>query len=140
MFVAICPDAQIAQGFCGLLSSNTGLFAGVLIQPQFIPKFWLFMYYILPGHYILEGLLTTQYQNDTTEIKAAVGSPFYVSLGCDGSEEKCSGHAEDWVNVTFDGTFSIDNVPYDIAYLVGMTILTRVVTVWSLGHLNHRST
>lgn len=140
MLVAICPDAQIAQGFAGLISTCTSLFAGVLIQPQFIPKFWLFMYYILPGHYILEGLLTTQYHNDTTEITAQVGSPFYISLGCDGSEEKCSGTAEGWVESTFDGTFSIDNVPYDIAYLVGMTILTRVVTVWALGYLNYRST
>merc|ERR1712003_331406 len=81
MFVALCPDAQIAQGFCGLLSSNTGLFCGVLIQPQYIPNFWIFMYWLLPGHYILEGLLTTQYENDNTQIQAQVGSPFYVSLG-----------------------------------------------------------
>merc|ERR1711971_360402 len=140
MFVALCPDAQIAQGFCGLLSSNTGLFAGVLIQPQYIPKFWIFMYWLLPGHYILEGLLTTQYDNDNTEITAQVGSPFYIYLGCDGSEGTCSGTAEEWINATFDGVFSRGNVPYDILYLVGMTILTRVVTVWALGYLNYRST
>ena len=55
MFVALCPNAQIAQGFCALLASNTSLFAGVLIQPQNIPKFWIFMYWLLPGHYICTG-------------------------------------------------------------------------------------
>jgi len=140
MFVAVCPNAQIAQGFCGLLSSNTGLFAGVLIQPQNIPKFWIFMYWILPGHYILEGLLTTQYENDNTKITAQVGSPFYIYLGCDGSEEECIGTAEEWIIATFNGEFSRENVHYDIIYLVCMTILTRVVTVLALGHLNYRST
>jgi len=140
MFVALCPDAQIAQGFCGLLSSNTGLFAGVLIQPQNIPKFWIFMYWILPGHYILEGLLTTQYENDETPITAQVGSPFYDYLGCNESEDTCIGTAEEWLIATFDGNFSRANVPYDILYLVAVTILTRVATVWALGSLNYRST
>ena len=145
MFVALCPDAQIAQGFSGLLSSNTGLFAGVLIQPQYIPKFWIFMYWLLPGHYILEGLMTTQYENDTTPIAAQPGSPFYDYLigtdQCSGDiDEGCTGTAEEWVYATFDGEFSRANVPYDILYLVVATILTRVVTVWALGHLNYRST
>lgn len=139
MFVALCPDAQIAQGFCGLLSSNTGLFSGVLIQPQYIPNFWIFMYWLLPGHWILEGLLTTQYENDNTQIQAQVGSPFYESLGCT-DPVGCTGSAEQWVNSFFDGEFSRANVPYDILYLVGVTILTRVVTIWALGHLNYRST
>lgn len=138
MFVALCPDAQIAQGFSGLLSSNTGLFAGVLIQPQNIPKFWIFMYWVLPGHYILEGLLTTQYEGDETPITAQVGSPFYEYLGC--TNIPCVGTAEEWIYATFAGNFLRSNVPYDILYLVVMTVLTRVVTIWALGSLNYRST
>ena len=143
MFVALCRNAQIAQGFCSLLASNTGLFAGVLIQPQNIPKFWIFMYWLLPGHYILEGLMTTQFNNDTSPIAASPGSGFYqylVSIEQCAAGSECSGTAEEWVEFTFAGEFIIANVPYDILYLVVVTILTRVITVWALGHLNYRNT
>lgn len=145
MFVTLCRNAQIAQGFCGLLGSNTGLFSGVLIQPQNIPNFWIFMYWLLPGHYILEGLLTTQYNNDESPITANTGSGFYQYLIDSGKNitdcsAECTGTAESWVEYTFDGEFSIENVPYDILYLVAMTILTRVISVWALGHINYRST
>jgi len=139
MFVALCRNAQIAQGFCSLLASNTGLFAGVLIQPQNIPTFWIFMYWLLPGHYILEGLMTTQFHEDNSPISASPGSGFFLYLGCtEGSE--CVGTADEWVTYTFAGEFSFFNVPYDILYLVVMTILTRVITVWALSNLNYRST
>eukprot|EP00536_Pseudo-nitzschia_multiseries_P009814 jgi/Psemu1/242415/estExt_Genewise1.C_2850020 len=144
MFITLCRNAQIAQGFSALLSSNTGLFTGVLIRPQNIPKFWVFMYWLLPGHYILEGLLTTQYDNDTTPISANPGSGFYQYLvdsdQCAQGSAVCTGTAEEWVYFTFDGEFSKENVPYDVLYLVGVTILTRVISVWALGHLNYRST
>jgi len=143
MLVALCRNAQIAQGFSGLLASNTGLFAGVLIQPQNIPKFWIFMYWLLPGHYIMEGLLTTQFNNDTSPIAANPGSGFYQYL-VDSEQcvqgSSCIGTAEEWVQFTFAGVFTVANVPYDILYLVGITILTRVITVWALGHFNYTST
>lgn len=142
MLVALCRNAQIAQGFGGLLASNTGLFTGVLIQPQNIPKFWIFMYWLLPGHYVLEGLMTTQFENDTSPIAANLESVFYQYL-VDSEQcvqgSSCTGTAEEWVQATFAGNFSVANVPYDILYLVGVIICTRVITVWSLGHLNYQS-
>mmetsp|Transcript_17034 Transcript_17034/g.39117 ORF Transcript_17034/g.39117 Transcript_17034/m.39117 type:complete len:1432 (-) Transcript_17034:3850-8145(-) len=144
MLIALCRNAQIAQGFCALVGSNTGLFSGVLIQPLNIPKFWIFMYWLLPGHYVLEGLLTTQYDNDTTPIAANPGSKFYQYLvdsdQCAQGSKVCIGTAEEWVSSTFDGEFSRENVPYDILYLVGVTVLTRVISVWALAYLNYRVT
>ena len=144
MAVALCRNAQIAQGFCALLSANTGLFAGGLIQPQNIPKCWIFMYWLLPGHYILEGLMTTQFYEDDSPIAAYPGSGFYEHLvdteQCSEGSQQCTGTAEEWVNFTFAGEFSRANVPYNLMYLVGVTILTRIITVWALGHLNYRKT
>jgi len=143
MFVTLCRNAQIAQGFGALVSSNTSLFAGVFIQPQNIPKFWIFMYWLLPGHYILEGLIMTQFDNDMSPISANPGSEFYQYLvesgQCAQGSSVCTGTAEEWVYNTFGGEFSRENVPYDILYLVGGTILTRVISVWALGHLNYRN-
>lgn len=144
MLVALCPDAQIAQGFGGLIASCTGLFTGVLIRPSNIPTFWIFMYWLLPGHYILEGLLVTQFYNDETLIMASPGTPFWNFLGCDSEAEdssaECVGTTYDWILATFDGAFVIENVPKDIGYLVGIILLSRILTVFGLGYLNYRST
>lgn len=139
MLVALCPDAQIAQVFGALVVSNTALFSGVLIQPQNINNFWIFMYWLLPGHYILEGLLMTQYENDDTQIRAQLGSPFYNYLNC-ANPTNCSGSAMAWVDSFFGGEFSSAHVPYDILYLIGVIVLTRIVTIYALGNLNYRST
>lgn len=144
MFVSLSPDAQIAQGYGGVVLSCTGLFAGVLIRPQNIPNFWIFMYWLMPGHYILEGLLMTQFDGDDQPIQASPGSAFWDSLDCDsqiaGGATECFGTASQWVNAEFAGVFSIDNVPVDIIYLVALLFFTRFITVWALGHLNFRST
>ena len=109
-------------------------------EPRFFDSSSLgFMYWLLPGHYILEGLMTTQFHEDNSPISASPGSGFFLYLGCtEGSE--CVGTADEWVTYTFAGEFSFSNVPYDILYLVVMTILTRVITVWALSNLNYRST
>jgi ABC-type multidrug transport system ATPase subunit/ABC-type multidrug transport system permease subunit len=141
MLVALCPDAQIAQGFGGLIASCTGLFAGVLIRPSNMPTFWIFMYWLLPGRYVLEGLLVTQFHNVDTPIAATPGTAFWNFLGCEAqTQTECVGTAEEWVYSTFDGAFVIENVPNDIGYLIGMISLTRFLTVFGLGYLNYRRT
>jgi ABC-type multidrug transport system ATPase subunit/ABC-type multidrug transport system permease subunit len=143
-FVALSPDAQIAQGFGGLFVTNTSLFSGVLIRPENIPTFWKFMYWVMPGHYILEGLLVTQFQGDTTQILASPGSLFWDFLGCDDhileSNPECSGTAEEWIYASFGGIFVPENIAGDILYLVSLLLLTRIVSLVALERLNYRKT
>lgn len=80
MMMSVFRDSVTAQGFGGLTISLTAMFSGVLIRPQNIPPFWIWAYWFLPGHYILEGLLTTQFNNDNTPIEATTGSPFWQYL------------------------------------------------------------
>jgi hypothetical protein len=54
MFVALTRDSVTAQGFGGLTVSLSSLFTGVLIRPENIPSFWVFMYWTVPGHYVYE--------------------------------------------------------------------------------------
>jgi ABC-type multidrug transport system ATPase subunit/ABC-type multidrug transport system permease subunit len=141
MLVALSPNAQIAQGFGGLIASCTGLFTGVLIRPYNMPTFWIFMYWLFPGHYILEGLLVTQFNNDDTPIVATPGTSFWNFLGCNSqTQTECVGTAEEWIYATFDGAFVIENVPENIGYMIGMILLTRILTVYGLGYLNYRRT
>jgi ABC-2 type transporter len=43
MFVSLFRDTQTAQGFGGLFIGLTSLFSGILIRPDNIPDFWLFL-------------------------------------------------------------------------------------------------
>lgn len=45
------------------------LFGGFLISQQYFPSFWLFMYWLDPLHYTLEGLISSQFHGDTTPIR-----------------------------------------------------------------------
>ena len=108
MLMSIVRDSVTAQGFGGLFISLTAMFSGVLIRPQNIPPFWYWgecfctilpnkentlicfhlyitAYWLLPGHYILEGLLTTQFNNDGTPIEATTGSFFWDYLVSNGT-------------------------------------------------------
>ncbi|CAB9509295.1 Pleiotropic ABC efflux transporter of multiple drugs CDR1 [Seminavis robusta] len=141
MFSSLFRDSMTAQGAGGLFVSMTVMFTGVLIRPNEMPEFWRFMYYVTPGHYIYEGLLMTQFTDDTTPITASQGSPFYMSLVAQGCTPPgpCVGTAEEWVIVSF-GDFSIDNVPWNLLYLLGLVFFTRFATYLALTHLNYRST
>lgn len=146
MFVALTRNALGAQGLGSLLLSLTSLFTGVLIRPSNIPNFWIFMYWLMPGHYVFEGLLTSQFQNDDTPITASPNSPFWVFLGCTADqmtatgEDRCVGTAENWVFATYGGDFEAENIPVNIAYLCGLLLVTRLITGFALAKLNFRST
>lgn len=43
MLVSLFRDSQTAQGFGGLFVSLTSLFSGILIRPNNIPNFWIFL-------------------------------------------------------------------------------------------------
>jgi len=139
MMMSLVRDSQTAQGFGGLLIALTSMFAGVLIRPQNISGFWVFMYWLMPGHYVLEGLIASQFHEDGTSIVATTGSSFYYYLGCNSNtpSEKCEGTAEDWIFVSFGGKFSWDNIPYCVLYLVLLIIAARTINYFALQKLNY---
>ncbi|GKY93223.1 hypothetical protein MPSEU_000290000 [Mayamaea pseudoterrestris] len=140
MLVSLLKDSKTAQSLGGLLVSCTSLFSGVLIPPQAIPTFWIFMYWILPGHWIMEGLFTSQYGSSQIPIEASLDSPFYVALGCNETDNSpCMGTAGEWLAVTFT-SFSADNIKWDVTYLVVMIVISRAVSWVALTNLNYRST
>lgn len=144
MFVALSPDAITAQGFGALTVSLTSLFTGVLIRPENIPTFWSFMYWLMPGHYIFEGLIVTQFDGDETPIIASPGTPFWVYLDCEdqiaGGATDCIGTAEQWVFASFGGNFVPEHIPANMVYLAILFVATRIITLIALGALNYRRT
>lgn len=143
MLVSLTRDAVTAQGFGGVFVTLTSLFTGVLIRPENIPNFWSFLYWVMPGHYIFEGLIVSQFEGDTTPIEASPGTPFFDFNNCNAviaAGEKCFGTAEDWVFVAFGGNFIPDHLPINMTYLACLLVMTRIATALALTYLNFRRT
>jgi ABC-type multidrug transport system permease subunit len=142
MLMSLFKDAQTAQGIGALVSSSTSLFAGVFIRPDQIPTFWIFMYWLLPGHWLFEGIFMSQFENDDTMIAASPGSAFYNALNCTETSTSAHGTCEGtvwfWVQVNFTD-WSPSNIPWDAVYLIGAMIVTRCVSLYALTNLNYMS-
>jgi hypothetical protein len=103
--------------------------------PYFFSAYWLF-----PGHYVLEGLVVSQFHEDDTPIEATLGSPFYqflVGKGC--TSEVCVGTAEQWIDVSFGGAFSYYHLPWNVLYLLALLIAARLITFYALVKFNYLS-
>jgi hypothetical protein len=138
MLMSLFRDSETAQGVGGLIVSMTVLFCGILLRPGAIPNFWIFMYWVTPGHYIFEGIIMSQYDGDDTPIVASTGSAFYNALNCQPSEVQCIGTAEVWVTSSFPD-WDVENLPYDALYLIGVILATRFITFFALTKFDYRS-
>jgi len=147
-FMAIFRDSQTAQGFGSLFIGMSSIFGGILIRPQAIRSFWVWAYWTFPLHYILEGLFTSQFRDDTTPIIATLGTPFYdyvLKKNCptgvqpDNLDlEYCTtGTAEEWIYVSFGRMWVPENIPYDILYLIGAVIVAKAMGVYGLKQKNY---
>jgi len=108
---------------------------GVLIAPQNISNVWIWAYYVFPLHYVIEGLLMSQYHDSDIPILATSGGDWYVSLQCTGSP--CYGTAAEFFNWRFGGFFSFEHIPWNALYLVCFIIFTKVVQLIALSQLNY---
>ncbi len=83
----------------GLFNTLSGLFCGFLIAEQNFPTFWLFMYWLNNLHYNLEGLIMSQFKDDTTPIKTLNGEVMT---------------AEDYMTTEQFSTWSYGHIGYDV--------------------------
>jgi hypothetical protein len=72
-YVSLGPNEVVTQALGGFNHAVTGLFCGFLITQESFPTFWLFMYWLNPLHYALEGLIMTQFHGDDTSIRLMNG-------------------------------------------------------------------
>ena len=147
-FMAVFRDSQTAQGFGSLLIGLSSIFAGILIRPQFIHQFWIWAYWTFPLHYVLEGLFTSQFENDTTLIVASFGTPYYDHLVETGRATTCPesvstdpnalcGTAEEWIYVSFGGMWVPGHIPYDVLYCLGAIIVAKAMAFYGLTRKNY---
>jgi ATP-binding cassette, subfamily G (WHITE), member 2, PDR len=63
MAIAGIPDAETGGNIANLGFMMTLVFCGVLATPEALPGFWIWMYWISPFHYLIEGFLGTAVKN-----------------------------------------------------------------------------
>eukprot|EP00981_Chlorochromonas_danica_P002643 scaffold519_cov179-Ochromonas_danica.AAC.2 len=115
MFVALAPDQPTIHILNGMASMIMSMFCGFLITQDSFPTFWLFVYWLNPFHYALEGLIMTQFHKDDTVITTSNG-------------EKVT--AEYYITEVQFKDWSYDHVGYDVLAL-------GVATYFGLLYLRH---
>ncbi|KAF4389693.1 hypothetical protein F8388_009826 [Cannabis sativa] len=69
MLVSLTPNFNIAAILASVFYMLFNLFAGFLIPKKHIPKWWIWLYYLIPTSWSLNGMLTSQYGDIEKEIE-----------------------------------------------------------------------
>lgn len=105
-----------------MVSTFISIFGGFLIKPENFATFWIFMYWLNPLHYALEGLLVTQFHRDDTLI-TITGTEFTTT-----ASSFIQDFYQDW---------KYERRGYDVMALLLFILFFRVATFWSLEYLRH---
>ena len=119
----------------------------IVLTAILVTRSWIWAYWTFPLHYVMEGLVASQFNDDPTPITASVGSTFYdYTLEkncaqedcCDGTNVDCyTGTAEDWIYVSFGGMWLPEHIWYCFLYLCGAVLVAKVLSIWGLKQKNY---
>ncbi|XP_063937253.1 pleiotropic drug resistance protein 3 [Daucus carota subsp. sativus] len=70
LIVSLSPDMKVASILAVATYTILSLFSGFLIPGPAIPKWWVWLYYITPTSWFLNGIITPQYGDIKQEISA----------------------------------------------------------------------
>ncbi|XP_043701567.1 pleiotropic drug resistance protein 3-like isoform X2 [Telopea speciosissima] len=70
LLVAVTPSIHVATIMASACNTLLNLLAGFLMPRPQIPTWWVWLYYLIPTSWALNGLLTSQYGDIETEILA----------------------------------------------------------------------
>ncbi|KAL0890313.1 hypothetical protein Bca101_014296 [Brassica carinata] len=90
LLVVVTPNIHVAFTLRSGFYSMVNLFAGYVMPKPSIPKWWIWMYYLSPTSWVLNGLLTSQYGDMENEVIAF------------GEKKKVSAFVEDYFGFRYD--------------------------------------
>ncbi|KAJ0966924.1 hypothetical protein J5N97_023841 [Dioscorea zingiberensis] len=68
LLVSLTPNIQVASIVSSFFHQNLNLFSGFIIPGPHIPKWWIWIYYMMPTSWTLNGFFTSQYGDIDKEI------------------------------------------------------------------------
>jgi hypothetical protein len=142
LFVCLVKSTSTATVLASVYIGLNNFFAGLIARPQFlISGFYAVPYYICPGHYVYESLVTTVFHGDSRPVLANVGSEFFEYLAdqdendCSVRATECIGTVHEFVGVFFGHQYSKENNLRNALILGGVLTLTRALTLVALKYI-----
>eukprot|EP00301_Raphidiophrys_heterophryoidea_P006157 c12505_g3_i1.p1 GENE.c12505_g3_i1~~c12505_g3_i1.p1 ORF type:complete len:643 (-),score=153.52 c12505_g3_i1:126-2054(-) len=124
MFATIASDSESATVMATLAMNIWAAFSGFMLSPGNIPNYWSFLYWLSPLHYLMEGLVVTQFHDDH-KIVDVVTSTGRVSMT-----------TEQYTKAYFGGEFTWSNRGADIVALAAFVVGFIVIRTIALAYFN----
>ncbi|KAL0890311.1 hypothetical protein Bca101_014294 [Brassica carinata] len=118
LLVVVTPNIHVAFTLRSGFYSMVNLFAGYVMPKPSIPKWWIWMYYLSPTSWVLNGLLTSQYGDMENEVIAF------------GEKKKVSAFVEDYFGFRYDSLVLVAIV------LIAFPIILASLFAFFIGKLN----
>ncbi|CAL9225463.1 unnamed protein product [Arabidopsis halleri] len=118
LLVVVTPNVHVAFTLRSSFYSIVNLFAGYVMPKPNIPRWWIWMYYLSPTSWVLNGLLTSQYGDMEKEIFAF------------GEKKKVSDFLEDYFGYRYDSLALVAVV------LIAFPVLLASLFAFFIGKLN----
>ncbi|KAG6759850.1 hypothetical protein POTOM_036343 [Populus tomentosa] len=68
LLVSLTPNIQVASNLAAFAYTTLNFFSGFIVPKPYMPKWWVWLYYICPSSWTLNAMLTSQYGDVNKEI------------------------------------------------------------------------
>ncbi|RYR31600.1 hypothetical protein Ahy_B01g056429 isoform C [Arachis hypogaea] len=122
VIVSFTPNVQVASIACSSAYTMLNLFSGYIVPRPQIPKWWIWMYYLCPTSWALNGLLTSQYGDINKEIS--------VTAFTDAKNRTIAEFLRDYYG------FHHDLLGVTALILIVFPVIFALLFAYCIGHLN----
>jgi hypothetical protein len=140
LFVCLVKPQATALILSSVFIGLNNFFSGLVVQPQFMRgTFYALPYFITPGHYVYNGMVTSLYANNMETVVASPGSAFneyLISLDlCTSDETDCSSTMDAYVRYFYGGYYGQDTHFANAMALGAFLVFARVFTWLALKYI-----
>jgi hypothetical protein len=141
-FVCFFKPMATAQILASVFIGLNNFFSGLIVRPQFMVGLFAITYWITPGHFVYEGMITSLYSGDDRAVIADSGSDFYNYLNCAAlnTTVACEGTVNDYMDSFFGGKFQKSHSAQNLIILGAMLVCARGMTYLALHYINFSAT
>ncbi|GKY96133.1 hypothetical protein MPSEU_000573400 [Mayamaea pseudoterrestris] len=143
LFVCLVKPQATAIILSSVFIGLNNFFSGLVVLPQYLRgTFYAFPYFITPGHYVYNGMVTSLFANSTETVVANSGSGFYEYLldegHCTGNETMnlpCNSTVSDYVIYFYGGYYGQSGHVANAVALGAFLVAARVLTWLALKYI-----
>ena len=148
MFCFLVPGQATAVTLANIFIGLNNAYSGFIATPALLTRniFFAAQYWIIPGHYVFEGLtLSLFYGDKIRSVTVSETSPYFSELGCGADASSCtcdtSGSCTvsvgEYFNVYFDGMWIRENWWFNLVVLIIWSACIRIIGSIALKYLKY---